>query len=210
MALSKPYQHQPTAIASYNYTDLADQTGVVKFYGFTKHDGTTKTYGLGINPIYSNDIESTGLRDSIGDFDFDLTAFNNPNTIRGTAVINLCARGTGEAGTTTTTWVHARIRKWDGTTETEIANGRSEGFNATSTTTIKIVNFKVDIPKTQFKKGETLRITIELRFSNSSSDQGGSMAHDPMNRDGTTISPSTDDPTSTTKLEVYIPFDIDL
>ena len=76
-----------SAIASYSYTDIAEGTGVVSFYGAETYDTTASTkYILTTNSIISNNPEIISPN---GNYDFDLTPFNMPKTIKGTAYFSV-------------------------------------------------------------------------------------------------------------------------
>jgi len=218
MALNQPYQHQPSAIASYSYTDLAEGTGIVKYFAYQEEDNLGLGYKMGTSQIYSgggselSGGSATNTFSKVKDVDFDLTTYNAPNTIRGTATINACIASNANGGYSSFTYVIFGIMKYSGTTETLLLSGQSPivaGGNAS--TTNEIVNVQIPLNKTHFKKGDILRLNAEIW---NYVDAGGagfwSLGVDPMNRDGTYIIPSTDSPTSTTKLEVFIPYDLDL
>ena len=52
-------QVPPLAIASYDYTDIASGTGIVKFFLFDSENSVSKDYHLGREVIYSRDINVT-------------------------------------------------------------------------------------------------------------------------------------------------------
>lgn len=220
MAFSEPYKHQPSAIVSFNFTDVASGTGVVKFYGYSVYS-TSETYQLGTAQIFSNTIEHAAVSKIGGvtftkgiDIDFDLTAFNSPSILRGTALVNFTYRlnTTDPVSADARAYPVVNISKWDGTTETILVSGQGETITlAAAQTNYKIANVDLLIPKTQFKKGETLRVTVEIWYRTKTGENANiTFGFDPQNRDGTLIIPSTDDPASTTKMEAYIPFDIDI
>ena len=218
MVLSQPYQHPSTAIASYSYTDIAEGTGIVKFYGFTSENSAAVDYHLGTNPFYAGNSPELSWGSAHNtmtleqDLDFDLTTFNMPQTIRGTATINCCIASYASGGYNGFTYIIWRLRKYSGTTETEIASVQTPtivGGNAV--TTNEIINVQLTIPLTPFKKGDILRLTALIyNYVDAGGNGFYALGVDPQNRDGTYITPSTDDPTSTTKLELYIPFNLDL
>lgn len=206
-----------SAIASYSYSDLAEQTGVQLFYAATCSTGE---FVLTQNSFNSASVETLSTEadfdaavfDLILDKDFDLTPFNAPQTIRGYAYINFFVAGirTGGAGN-----IHyqlqALIRKWDGSTETEIASNAVVEFNP-GTADARHICLRVTIPETHFKIGENLRLTIKGwgRGGTAGTTVKICIGHDPMNRDGTYIIPSTDVPESTTQFKLWIPFKLDL
>ena len=206
-----------SAVASYNYYDIAEGTGIKLFYGCGISDSTGQDYILTENQIYPAQAakEITGTTTSASyaltsDTDFDLTAFNTPRTIRGTAYINFCFGAATSDGGAGYTKIIAKLRKWDGSTETEIASNTSEELVTTTAFTNRLASFTITIPETHFKIGEQLRLTM-LQYAYT---VGGTKTTtttygcDPMNMDGT-ITPSTDD-TAITQLKLWIPFKLDL
>jgi hypothetical protein len=92
-------------------------------------------------------------------------------------------------------------------------NGENLGDSADTaeitTGTAVVVNLiEISIPETNFAKGDTFGIAVTV----TETANNGYLAwgHDPMNRDGDYISPSSDDPESTTRFIVRVPFKIDI
>jgi hypothetical protein len=116
--------------------------------------------------IYSNEIQTKmNCEDKTSyalliDKDFDIT-LNAPTSLRGIAYCNvpLWVSETG-SGKTMNAYVDVLIRKWNGTTETEIASGSSTVLSKTDGTLEKIEMIKVTVPLTNFNPSETLRITL--------------------------------------------------
>ena len=213
--LPQQFQAQSNSIASYNYTDIAEGTGIIKFYGFTTEDDAAIDYHLSTNTAYSategtetaGSIVSTGSFKKVIDVDFDLSEFNLPKDIEGTAIINMGHGVFSGAGSTKVQgYIKARIRKWDGSSETEIANEDSATIQAQNGANKRqIVSIKITIPKTHFKIGETLRLTIEGWHKNVTATSNTSrIPHVPQNSDTTNFTPSSED--VITKIEAYIPF----
>ena len=210
------------AIASYAYTDIAEGTGVVLFYGFNSHDDGTDDYHLGINAVRSNDKITINTAAGAAnakrlDIDFDVT-FNRPQNIKGNAIgtISWIAGDSNTANYGGTSYAVMKIRKWDGTTETEIAsNTKSETFtvpNLEANGTVKLVRANI-ASVNHFKKGETLRVTIELWSTGGSSGTTIGLCHDPADRAVTTAEygvSGIDLAPETTQLKIYVPFVLDL
>lgn len=214
------------AIASYSYSDIAEGTGIVIYYGFTHQETTTEAYSLQVNTIYpqnpyttvttiSGDPADTPVKSQ--DIDLDLV-FNKPQRIKGKARFSIC-HGNGhatDANKYSQQYLIVKVRKYSGTTETEIANAQgktNQGVNQQ----IKyfIDDIEVDIANVaHFKKGDRLRITIEIWILNSpvvSASVPTYLLHDPMNRtDATTIPQDEGGAPVTSQLKAYIPYVIDL
>ena len=204
------------AVASYDYYDIAEGTGMKMFYLVSVHGD----YILTENPIYAETVEyNTGESalttefTKIMDVDYDLSSFNFPKTVKGTAVCSFSFFGCKRSGTAaTTTKITVRVRKWDGVTETEIGNATT-GDLTTSGFVYKTTSLIIPLTETNFKIGDILRVTVEgwgKEAAGYDSTLEIGIGQDPMNRDATRLKPSTDDPVSTTVSKIWIPFKIDL
>ncbi|KKK70095.1 hypothetical protein LCGC14_2927450 [marine sediment metagenome] len=187
-------------IASYSYTDIAEGTGVVIFKAFITDIGALGH--LTASQVYSRNIETSetgtaGDWDTIGDRDFDLAPFNRSQIIKGTAIVNISQH----AVTSGSSRFLIRVRKWDGSAETEIANVTTASEGAGD---VVMHCEQLTIPRTHFKSGDVLRLTIISQASGSGS-QTLYYGTDPQNRDGANIIPSTTP--VTTKLEFHCPFE---
>jgi hypothetical protein len=223
--ISGLFNAQNNVLATYDYTDIAEGRGVILFKAFTSDTEGTTGYHLGTEDIYSSDIETVSTNFSTTEWvkvlekDFDLPPFNLPRTIKGTAIINTCFCVTNAGGLNSTkryAYLIFKIRKYSGSTELEIASGQTASVpysGVESGCAIRLVSIPITIPQTHFKKGDVLRLTIEGwgKVLAIGSNQEGKLyiATDPMNRDGARIKPSSDDPTSITKLNLYLPFKLD-
>jgi hypothetical protein len=183
------------AIASYDYTDIAEGTGVVRFYLFSSQTSTAADYHLTSNALYSNDLTIPGA----ADIDFDLSAFNLPKTIRGTAIAVVGYKLDGTLGPGSAAIIFT-VRKWDGTTETDIAAVTSKTITVPDGQTYYgIINVPITIPLTHFKRGEILRLNLVGSNTGSTKLYYGI---DPMNRASGSM--------EMTAASVYIPFRLDL
>lgn len=205
-AIPTVYRKAPAAIASYNYTDIAEGTGIVQFYGFAVASGAS--FLLGTAQVYSTPIESNNIALTPGDMvdkDFDLTAFNTARTISGDGFISMSSAGT-QTGGTGVRFNNVIIRKWDGTTETDLVtvSGALYGFVNDSR---KTETLKFTVPTTVYKSGEQLRVTVQVVTHTAATNGNVFLAHDPQGRNGPTFIPASDG-SDTTKLEVFIPFRI--
>ncbi len=204
------------AIATYNFTDIAEGTGINKFWFFTSETNGGADEHISTNQSYSMEIETdygiTSITNLVlkTDEDYDLSEFNLPKTIEGTAIANIGFRVNASSGTIGGA-VKVLIRKWDGSSETEIAQGFSQEITTTGEEKVILV-IPITIPKTHFKKGETLRVTLQGygRIGSIGNSGNGTIGHDPFNSDGANIIPSTDSPRTITSSNINIPFNLDL
>jgi hypothetical protein len=203
-------------LQNYNYIDLIQGQGVVSFYLFQLETAAAADLyaATSISTTRSKEIEKHNTRgggSNTSDFDFDVGQFNQNMTIEGTAYCSgsfgiTLSSGSGTAGDFS---IQFLIRKFDGTTETEIADETSSAISASGGGEANY-NIPITIPKTTFKAGDLLRITVALIKDGGS---GGTwdtyFGTDPLNRDGTRFEPGQDDG-FTTVTKVQIPFKIDL
>ena len=205
--LSLKYLAPPKpVIATRNFSDIDE--GIVNLYGFVSDQTASDTYILGQNTPYSYLIETTagvGTGPDMGpDLDFDME-FNLPKLLKGTCYIQYSWVVTNSTGSNSN-FPQAIIRKWDGTTETDILLLSGSVIDSASGARRSAL-LSGEIPATLFKAGETLRVTCGISKTTAGSNPQGTIGHDPQNRDGTVIVPSTT-PSVTTKLQAFIPFRI--
>lgn len=215
MPVPKVYQKSTEgSVVSYNYTDIAEGTGIVIFYGYVTENGAGLDYHLGTDSTtYSSKLETESASVTALDFDFDLSSFNFSKIVKGTGLLSFTIGSQSGTGTTTNTTCVATLRKWDGTTETDIATATSPVVSAgASTKVLELVTMPITIPKTHFKKGDTLRLNMLVTPVKAVGTQSATaiLGHDPRNRDGSLIVPSTDTPDTITKIIFKLPFDLDL
>jgi hypothetical protein len=218
MPFPQVYQRESErAIASYNYVDIASGTGFVIFYAHASEVAGGLDYHLNTeSSIYSSLIETDagfGAPPQTIDLDFDLSSFNLPQTLEGEALVNFTITAHGGTGTTASSSAVVTIRKWDGTTETDIATATTPSVSSGVASLVKeLMTIPITVPRTLFKKGETLRlnITVTITRTGGSNEVKGTLGHDPRNRDGAVIIPSTDSPDTITQIAFHAPFKIDL
>ena len=168
-----PQGREPNIV--YNWVDLVNATGYVEYDGMGYVDSTGDHYGLMLSSMI-NDLTkdevlyvvsqdnwqgNTGYAKQF-DVDFDLTENQIPQTIKGTGYfrLNWTLIGGGGPGYG---YIVMRVRKWDGATETEIASTQGEEHTAVPGVNERLSDLlKITIPGTIIKKGEQLRITVEV------------------------------------------------
>lgn len=199
-ALDKP-------IASYDFFDLQEATGIKTFYGVTSDASGANTYGLAINAI---DVGTGNLTASVyptrtdissGETLFPVT-FAFPKVIRGSL-------------NTTFTWVlRANAGTVDGSVSvklyknsTQIGSTKVTSIKTTASDTTTTSNLLFTDLETGFTPDDTFQIGFTgVPVGNASVF----LHHDPQNRNFTATTPNVTASNFKTKLEVYIPFKIDL
>ena len=188
---------QETAIASYNFTDIAEGTGVVVFFGAAHDEAGTTKYFLTQNQIFSRYTSLSATTNNtalvqILDEDFDVT-FNLPQRMKGKVRIAFSMGYNGPSNQEKQVRVTVKLRKFDGSTETELGSAVTEIFGGTGTdgksannALSLTMNLEIDMSSTitHFKKGETLRLIVEgwYRITSGSNTVHLLLGHDPKNR----------------------------
>jgi hypothetical protein len=213
-----------SSIASYDYTDIAEGTGVVVFQGVNTQDNAVQDYSLITNTIYSTNkftYGTSGPNAKAIDIDFDVT-FNNPKNIKGIArgQVSWLQGDETVANKSGDSYAIMKIRKYSGTTETEIAsNTKSKSLVAADTTVNgTTVMIEANISSVvHFKAGDILRVTIEIWGGSTVNGAVGTslwLCHDPADRaitqadlsQGAALTGNV----TTSQLKIQIPFRLDL
>jgi len=139
-----------SSIASYNYTDIANGLGYSSYYPNGIWDGSAVVYLLMSQTLHSQ----AGVRDfaSTNSQDLDLSPFNTPKTLMGTAYFQFSAKTSSGASVITAT-----IKKVSGASVTSISSAIASSSISTSEAW-KIL--KIPLTKTNFKIGDILRLTL--------------------------------------------------
>src|SRR4030042_3978975 len=101
MALPITFRKSPEgSVTSYNFYDIAEGTGIVKFYLNATETSSAIAYHLDTNPLYSAVIDvgfayAAGGYTQYTDYDFDVSTFNLPKTIRGTGIVQITIQSWG-------------------------------------------------------------------------------------------------------------------
>lgn len=181
------------AIASYDYFDIAEGTGMKMFYALSTDGSDGKVYLLNANPLFTKYIETDSS--VVGNtLTFSLGEFNTPKILNGTALVTGSLLN-GATGTGTLKFELQRNTTEIGSTNMTLVNNTSYTFA-----------IEIDLDKEKFEKGDSLKFVLTF------TPDGTNKLHlgiDPQNRDGVQITPSTDK-SETTQLKVYIPFNIDI
>lgn len=164
------------ATASFDYADIQEGSGKT-IYNLANGEisGNVKNYFLTTNSnLYSQDPDISGNASAgiASDLDYDIT-FNRPQNLKGIAYASIPFFGGDD-----TTWLRLILRHWDGTTETQIATAESK-------VAVSNKKFVANIPLNiatvrHFKKGETLRLTVQVLHSGIAGNYG--YGSDPADR----------------------------
>jgi len=195
-------------ITSYNYTDIADGTGVIELHPFASTDSTGESYLMAQQHNYYSDPQLTNVHIAPPSHHgtktvyFALTAFNTPKEVKGDAILSGSFRVDVSSGGGATGFIVFTLQKYDGSTATDIGTITTETISSTNTQTFVL---KITTTKTHFKKGEILRLKALLDISSGTDTNADTiLAHDPSNRDAGDITAAT----NPTDLILAVPFNI--
>ena len=150
-AIPPQFNVSQPAVASYDWTDIAEGTGIVTFYLIEVRDNTGDIFKLIPSQIEGSEQGANGWS-STSYVSFDTTPFNAPRVMKGWAFFSGEVNHTGTNGTITATLYH-----YDGTTETAI------GTEATSSSKTGDWNFCLafNVSRKHFKKGDMIRLKVK-------------------------------------------------
>ena len=217
MTLKQTYQTDTDSIASYDWVDLQDGTGNVIYYLAWTEDSTGEDQIITRLTPYSSEIE-TNLAVSDGEkftdgarytHDYDVL-YNVAATSNGKVLINAGLKVTGNAAETSSAyWTFELVHVTEAGAETVEGIVQTATYSVTTGTEYYVTHLGFDVSDVHFAQKEKARLRVKLYTSGAGSGGVGSAAygHDPQNRDGTTIPPSSEDVITNTY--VVIPYKLD-
>lgn len=190
--LNHPFsKSQEPLLINFDWQDFASGTGIVEFYLGLTHETTADSYVLssskftsaGTTPVLSTNVDYYTSYTKVGDYDFDSSPLNLPRIMNGTAIISIPAELTKAAGLECYVYLIIKLRKYDGTTEEEVASVTT-GTMAFGNESWLTSQFSV--PRTKLKKDDRIRLTIEVWGRNTDSGNDGTftIGVDPNGRSG--------------------------
>jgi len=191
-------------IASYDFVDVAEGTGIVLFYGLTTFEA--KTYGFRLSrEVMRSQLIDSNLTSGIAapveeDLNFDLTPYNLPQVVKGTAYLNCCLGTGGAQG-----FASGSIIRLRGVTETLIGQASS----AILLTGTKQMLMKIICTETEFKKDDVLRLKLGVVKTAGNDTTTIELGHDPANRDADNYIKPVTVANDTTQVKLWVPFKID-
>ena len=200
-----PYQDRRFTI-NYDWVDVDAATGYISYDGFAAADSVSVKYLLqkssdrwslwsfvSVNNLYGHFADTWSAQGDyrnltkILDIDFDTTVFQKARTIKGKAYIKIPISTIDHdlsGSVVTALYAIAKIRKWNGTTETEIVSVQSPSLTTNTSINIHdLVMLSVDVPETLFAINDQLRLTVEV-WLDVSTDTAceGVLSHDPQDK----------------------------
>ena len=200
------YTTASPSIASFTFSELVSGLGFIKFFLAGTNDDTGTNYILTEQQIYSTH-DSTRLIETVVNTDttstntFLSSTFNLQRTASGTAILTIGFDFVVSVEGSIT----ATLSKFDGTDTINLATAVVKTLQVSSRN--GTWTFSMPLTETLFKVGDQLKLTI-LIDHNSAGGNFTAYGHDPQNRDGVNVTPSTN-ANSITSSNLLIPFKID-
>lgn len=207
------------AVASFNFFDIAEGTGIIEFHGAVHSESNTPGYYLTTTSPYSNQVIVSGAvvpantTTLISNNSF-LVKFNRAQNLKGNAKLNICFGGRRDTGSGSENQMYlsgATIK--NATTGQTLATSTSDtlmsGSSGVINTFSKIMNIDFDLTggPYHFAAGDTLSLNLPLWGVGGTAAAiiYGGYGADPIGRTdtvGLTLSGSN----STSKMTLYLPF----
>ena len=208
------------AIASFNFFDISEGTGIISFYGVSHRESSSASYYLTSNTnTYSSTVVASGAfvtGSSTGQIlsaNFDIK-FNRSQNLKGYAYMNFSFGGTGTTGTGTPSIFISGgsiSNNTTGTTLASLGNLSNQAIDLSSPVLgsySKGLNVRFDLTggPYHFAPGDTLRLNLQVwgTCSGTAPITYGGIGIDPQGRadpDDLTIQT-----TNTTKMILNLPF----
>jgi hypothetical protein len=156
-------------IATYNYEDIIEGSGIANFYCCESIDSTTTQYFLTGKPLVSSDSLGVALNAGATSYDTTFTydaAFNTTRILKGDIYAQILGQTYTQSAGDVTFTVAASVYHYDGTTETQIGSTittqtKIGGGDATTTawTELLVISNSSVI---NFKVGDIIRLKLRL------------------------------------------------
>lgn len=204
------------AVASYNWTDIASGSGFVAFDLFTAAHDDNKDNTIELKHLVSENAMYSAKTDwsEDGNTDenrtYETLTFNLPRIIQGYAFV-MFSQGTvsNDSVSNSITWVTVTIQKEDtdgATTNLGSATAEKVLSSDNSNPQLMLHALRIDLTETNVKKGEKIKVKLEMTKDGATSNNKTAIYTDPSNISRTFGSETTD----LSRFIVNIPFKIDL
>ncbi len=149
--MQQPFTTASPILTSFNFTDIAEGTGIINFYLSHYKEVTTSFPIMVQNAETYSSSGDRNLSNGV-DIDFDLTPFNLSKTIIGVTNISLWVKSTNPAPTITFT-----LRRVSGGVETTMGSTTMAVLGLTAQFLARIVI----ADRVNFKKGDFIRLSMQ-------------------------------------------------
>ena len=200
----------PGKITNYGFADVITGKAYLQLYAGTgENNNTLLGFQFDSSDILTEADGDTG--DSMTkekDIDFDIE-FETTQQIEGTAIINITHGVQGASAPQVDSFLIVKLIHVDATpTETILATKQTPTIINAPNPEAERYAIDLDIAKTDFKRGEKLRLTVELWVDGSDAGVYAFFCHDPNGRAPIASETNTNSVTDShdTSLNLWIPF----
>lgn len=215
--LKSKYRKSPPLTASFDFIDILSRQGYGVFYLASALDSSATEKRIIVSQVIdSHSLRTTETAGSLNegsmtlklDKDHDILV-NAPVIINGKVTINMTSYLYAATDTFTAEYI-VKLRKWDGSTETEIGSAKTAEMTTSGEDNFERHTLEIDVTRTIIPKGTYIRVTIE-GYTKESADADNLIGyyHDPTTRTSG-INDSGDYSGFGSDFKVSIPFDIQL
>lgn len=185
-------------IASYTYTDLLTGKTYIHYYA---GKGTANNILTGFI-YYSTDVSTTVSPVTLQTFDYD-SPVTSTFVVDGSAIISCTVKKEAKSAPSSACIISGSILRVRKGTETDMGIIRLANKTTAAEADDYRISDKLDLTKTRFKSGDTLRLRITMHVTGNNDDY--SLYHDPKNRQG-----GLTDTVPGSTLDAYIPFNVNV
>ena len=215
------FPQSPEIPYTIDFVDIVASVAYVVYDGMLTNNQSSESYLLA--PTISSDVTpvvSTNEDDDMSsplytkwdangstskNLDFDLPAFTKAVTVEGDALVRFTVAGNSTSDIDTFV-AKGLVRKWDGASESDLGSDNRASFTLTAS---KLATFfmKIPVSKTIFRKGEQLRFSLELTYSNpGAANSHCAIAHNPRDTSIAMPAPTQNFESGGSRLVVAVPY----
>lgn len=196
---------QPKGIISTEFSDQLTGISHKNFYAYVTRDNSGLVYKMSPNIVPSKSENTTttykahveAYTSGSGSTTLTIPQFESPPMVQSAlldgefeAVFGVTSSANG--GATITYGFTVTVSKYDGTTETQLGTITTGTVTTLAATSINdIVTVPITLTKTKLNVGDTLRVDVVGNFDSSTGTQDYVIGHDPLDRDGIFLTPSS-------------------
>jgi len=201
-------------LANYDYVDIMEGTGTIVYYLCQTSAG--HTLAKNIFPNLRDNFEISTTSNSSGAIavkrsgGFSLSTYNFPQTIKGTAYLDISTKLKTNSGAGRSAYMVVTFQKVSASAVvTDMGTVNTRDWGATDNSSAEV--YPIELTETNFAVGDKVRLLYSLYMK--PRDAGGAcvfiFGFDPLNRDGTELTPSSD-ANVFTRAKLYIPYKLNL
>jgi len=182
-----PVDQGQKAGVTYAYGDIDEGFGYTTYYLYTANDSSGTSYNMGKTPLYSYHIELNDKNTTT--YTFYSGEMNIPKVLSGTSIFSFFS---SDVGTTDNLIYTIKLYHYDGSTSTQIGStwtSETWAIGGAYRTPVAVIAKIASTTPVNFAPGDQLKLTVTATVTDED-DNYHLFGVDPMNRDGSEITPS--------------------